>query len=64
VRSSEVLATFKAWADDNFGGIRSAFAVFDGGPFRGFSHGKTWWTHRDFISNNGDILIYWGHEWI
>lgn len=28
--SSEVLATFKAWADDNFGGIRSAFAVFDG----------------------------------
>eukprot|EP00438_Fugacium_kawagutii_P005776 Skav228437 [mRNA] locus=scaffold3558:172793:178853:+ [translate_table: standard] len=27
--SSNVLATFKAWADDNFGGIRSAFAVFD-----------------------------------
>ena len=27
--SSNVLATFKAWADDNFGTIRSAFAVFD-----------------------------------
>lgn len=29
LRSSNVLATFKAWADDNFGTIRSAFAVFD-----------------------------------
>ncbi|CAK9011477.1 Hypothetical protein SCF082_LOCUS11102 [Durusdinium trenchii] len=27
--SSSVLANFKAWADQNFGGIRSAFAVFD-----------------------------------
>ncbi|CAJ1326964.1 unnamed protein product, partial [Effrenium voratum] len=27
--SSAVLATFKKWADDNFGGIRSAFVVFD-----------------------------------
>ena len=28
-RTSECLATFKAWADEHFGGIRSAFAVFD-----------------------------------
>ncbi|CAE7207961.1 ehhadh [Symbiodinium pilosum] len=27
--SSATLATFKKWADDNFGGIRSAFMVFD-----------------------------------
>ena len=66
VRSSAVLATFKAWADDNFGGIRSAFAVFDGalvllssGGRLGAAMVEKWWKRLDFIKNNEDnIYIY------